>query len=226
MSILATKRRLSELDGPTATGTVSQTCRSDMTRSSKRARHVPCSSTQTLDISTLLQSDNHGFKLSSQRHALLASLGFTDSDISALFQGLNSNISAFLMIIDVNLWKDNVMNIVGDYAVRGVPLVRLNIQGHSFSLGPKRVVIAAFDAFYPCHTWPREVLRFVAGVLFKDDHLISVSIFSGGGIRDILLADWCRLHNISSSGPPPQLIVITASPSNRTFFVPFIPPSA
>lgn len=103
--------------------------------------------------------------------------------------------------------------------------MRLNIQGHSFSLGEKQDIIASFDSFYPSHSWPRDVVRFVANVLFRQDDRISVSIFSGGGIRDILLADWCRLHGISPSGPSPQLIVVTAAPSQRTFFVPFTPPS-
>lgn len=184
---------------------------------SKRKRRL-CDASPT-DLATILKSDCDGLAKYPSRSALLHALGLQDSVVLGLLHGLGQDPSSLLSIIDLNLFQRNVLDVVTDFAARGVSMTTLNIRAHSFCMADKPIVLANFTSFYADKRWSCDVTSYVVKHVFAADDCISISVLAGGGVRDVLIAEWCRLYNISTAMAPPQVIVVR-SDSGRVFLIP------
>lgn len=186
----------------------------------KRVRRI--SDAAPTDLPTILKSDADGFVKFPPRAAFLQSLHIPDAAILGLLQGLASDFRSFLSIIDLNLYQDNIIAIVNDFSARGVSMTTLNIRGHAFTMADKDNVLTSFASFYGHQRWPCDVATYVATHVFQADDRLSINVLSGGGVRDVLIAEWCKTYYTDTSSTPPQVIFVTSS-SGRTFLIPFIP---
>lgn len=172
------------------------------------------------DVPTILKSDRNGFAKFDARAQFLASLNIPDHAILGLIRGLASDYHAFLSIVDLNVYQANIISVINDFITRSVPLTTLNIRSHAFCMNAKASVLASFESFYGHQRWPCDVATYVANNVFHQEEAISITVLGGGGVRDILITEWCRTY-YTGSATPPQLIVIT-SRSGRVFLVPFL----
>lgn len=186
----------------------------------KRVRRI--SDNDSADLPTILKSDRDGFKKYPARAAFLQSLNIPDISIIGLLQGLGSDFGSFLSIVDLNLYQQNILAVVNDYAARGVSMTTLNIRGHSFCMAAKEDVLKSFASFYGHQRWPCDVASYVAEHVFEAETQLSVTVLSGGGVRDILMAEWCKTYNTVPTTTPPQIIFVTSG-SGRVFLIPFLP---
>lgn len=186
----------------------------------KRMRRI--SDADISDLTTVLKSDRDGFTKFPARAAFLRSLHIPERAVLGLLQGLNSDFRSFLSIIDLNLYQSNILAVVDDFAARGVSMTTLNIRGHSFSMTDKDNVLTSFASFYGHQRWPCDVATYVAHHVFHQEQRLSINVLSGGGVRDVLIAEWCRTYYADTSATPPQVIFLK-SPSGLVFLIPFIP---
>lgn len=180
-----------------------------------------CRGPQTVDAA-LRCDDPAGFTRYSARRAALVNLRASDASLARLLRGLGDDREALRKIVDLNVCAPAVTGLLADYNARSVSLAALNVRVHRFSLAEKETVLANFAAFYSAEQWPKDVASFVACDLFAEDRKITVTVLSGGGVRDVLIADWCAMYNIRGPLVTPHLIVVTGD-SGRSFLVPFLP---
>lgn len=185
----------------------------------KRVRRI--SDTDANDLPTILKSDREGFLKYPARASFLQSLQIPDHTILGLLQGLASDYRSFLSIIDLNIHQTNILAVVNDFAARRVSLTTLNIRGHAFAMAPKADVLKSFASFYGHQRWPCDVAAYVANHVFHAEESLAINVLSGGGVRDILIAEWCRVYHPNNCTTPPQVIFLT-SQSGRVFLVPFV----
>lgn len=188
----------------------------------KRVRRLSLSHPEPADLPTILKSDKDAVAKYQPRAAFLQSLQIPDAAILGLLQGLGSDFRSFLSIIDLNLYQDNILAVVHDFSARGVSMTTLNIRGHAFSMADKDNLLISFASFYGHQRWPCDVATYVAQHVFQGEHRLSINVLSGGGVRDVLIAEWCKTYYTDTSCTPPQVIFVTSS-SGRTFLIPFIP---
>lgn len=185
----------------------------------KRVRRI--SDSHGTDLATILKSDVGGFTKFPARAAFLQSLNISDSTILGLLQGLGSDYTAFLSIIDLNLLQRNVMDVVNDFSARGVSMIELNIRGHSFCMGDKELILKSFASSYRHHRWVCDVSMYVGRNIFAEDTKLSINVLSGGGVRDVLIAEWCAAYKVKRDGSPTQLVFVI-SETGRRFLIPLI----
>lgn len=185
----------------------------------KRLRCV--SDVEISDLATVLKSDRDALSKFPARAAFLRSLQIPDHAILGLLQGLASDFRSFLSIIDLNLYQPNILAVVNDFAARGVSMTTLNIRGHAFSMADKDDVLTSFASFYGHQRWPCDVATYVAHHVFQHEQCLSINVLSGGGVRDVLMAEWCRTYFTDTLASPPQVIFLKA-PSGRLFLIPFL----
>lgn len=174
------------------------------------------------DIHAVLKSDVDGFARYVARRQALERLAVPEAVLAGLFRGLGGDAAALLKIVDLNLFQSNVLQVVREYAERGISMTTLNVRGHSFCMADKRAVLANFAAFYGDQRWPCDVATYVANEVFAAEERISISVLSGGGVRDVLIAEWCRMYAVTPGPNPPQLIIVN-SEAGRVFLIPFMP---
>lgn len=175
------------------------------------------------DMSNLLQADNPCYDRFSSRMSFIHSLNVSADTVVGLLNGLDSDMRAFLGILDLNLFQTNIMHVVNDYACRGVSMTTLNIRGHSFCMGDRRVVLRSFMSAYGHYSVACDIVNYVADQVFANDTKLSINVLSGGGVRDVLISEWCKMYNITnySSSSPPHIIFVH-SQSGRVFLIPII----
>lgn len=189
----------------------------------KRIRRT--SDHEAAELHAILKSDRDGFQKYGARVAFLKSLSIPDRAILGLLQGLNSDYRSFISIIDLNLYQQNILEIVNDFSERKVSMTTLNIRAHAFCMGEKDGVLASFSSFYGHQRWPCDIATYVAKNVFHSDNNLSIKVLSGGGVRDILITEWCKSYYpwfTSTSVTPPQVIFVTSG-SGRNFLIPFLP---
>lgn len=186
----------------------------------KRIRRL--SDARPTDLVAVLKSDRDGLSKYPARAAFLQSLNIPDEAVLGLLKGLGSDFATFLSIIDLNLFQPNIMHIINDFSVRGVPMTTLNIRGHSFCMGDKELILKSFISSYGHQRWPCDVATYVARNIFSSDRRISVNVLSGGGVRDVLISEWCKTYNLTPGCTPPQVMIFN-SESGGSFLIPYLP---
>jgi hypothetical protein len=181
-----------------------------------------------VSLDQVLKSDGAGFARYAARAAALAALAVPDAVVGRLMAGLGGDPAALLQIVDLNSFAPGVTALLADYATRGVPLAGLGIRGHSFSCADKERVLVNFAGFWAkgeAGRWPRDVAAFAAREIFSADACVGITVLSGGGVRDVLLADWCAMYKLGPAHGvrvPPQLIIVSSADGTRSFLIPFI----
>jgi hypothetical protein len=173
-------------------------------------------------LDAVLRSDVHGFARYAARRATLADRALPDAAVARLLAGLGGDPHTLLRIVDLNVFAPRVSAILAELSTRGAPLATMNVRVHNFSIARKDAVLANFSRACPGDPWLRDVVAFVANDFFPNDHCISLSVLSGGGVRDVLVADWCAMYKIGPGQVPPQLVIVTGE-SGQNFFVPYQP---
>ncbi|CDF37835.1 unnamed protein product [Chondrus crispus] len=192
------------------------------THLSPNAKRVRRTVTTPNTIATILRSDNPVPSKYALRLSFLQSLHIPESAVLGLLQGLSNEAAAFLAIVDLNLYRDNLLQIISDFSNRGVSISTLNVKAHAFIMNEKQGVLNSFKSFYGHQAWPCRVAEYIAGTVFGEETAISINVMSGGGVRDVLIADWCTFYYKTPTPTPPQIILLTA-PSGAVFLIPFIP---
>lgn len=187
--------------------------------SSKRRCRAPA----TVDAA-LRHFDGAAPALYAARRDALARTGASDAVFARLLAGLDGDVRAFLRIVDANVARAGVEGVLEDCRVRGVDLARIGVRAHSFCVGDKAEVLAAYGGFYGEERWPRDVASFVAKDVLGDERRVGIVVLSGGGVRDVLMADFCRAYGITARRVPMHLVVVTGE-SGKSFMVPFVPGS-
>lgn len=206
-------KRSHDCDSIVYTGTVS----GNNACSAKRR----CRGPQTVDAA-LRCDDAAGFTRYSARREALTNLRVSDAAIARLLAGLGGDRQALLKIIDLNVFAPSVVALLAEYSARGVSVAALNVRAHRFSFADKEIVLASFAAFYSAEQWPKDIASFVARDLFADDRKINIAVLNGGGVRDVLIADWCGMYNVHGPLISPHVIIVTGD-SGRSFLIPFLP---
>lgn len=179
-----------------------------------------CRSTKPLpcDVNALLRSDGRlgdDYKVE-QRARCLDALNISGECITAL---ANLVGNATLALVDLNANSTSVKSTLREFSV-----VDLNIRSHAYCMGSKNEVGNAFLAATNINNsmqLAREVFKFTLDVLFAQENSVSVQVLSGGGVRDVLLADWCRQYKFCTHHENTPNVVIISAEGGRTFLIPF-----
>ena len=209
------KRARSELVTPYEYPSVQIQC-----PTSKRVRRL--SDDRVSDLPTILKSDRDGFTRYEARVQFLSRLQISEATIMNFLQGLGSDFNLFLSILDLNLYQNNILQLLDDFRQRDVPLTTLNITAHAFIIADKSLVLRSFQSAIAHQSWLFGAVNYIANYIFAEDDRISIKVLSGGGVRDILVAEWCKMYNLKTSPVPPQVIFVE-SQSGKTFLIPYMP---
>lgn len=182
----------------------------------KRSRAAPA---LPVDVGALLRSDGaDGFRFES-RARTLDMTGLDSGKLSLLHRLVEG---AILALIDLNVHSSSVSSILEDFTRRGASVVDLNIRSHAYCMGDKNDIARAFISGNQQYGLVCDVLKFVVSQLFAQENTVALRVLSGGGVRDVLLADWCRQFKFctAANAPTPNVVIVTAE-SGRTFMIPF-----
>lgn len=171
----------------------------------------------------LLRADGASPARVDARTRALDAAGVTPGALAQLLRIVHGDTRALLALVDLNARAPAVRSVLGDMAARGASVVDLNIRSHAYCTANKATVARAFLASHEQHTLACGVLRFAVTSVFAGEHAVAVRVLSGGGVRDVLLADWCRAYDFCPVSNPcsvPNLVIITAE-NGRAFLVPF-----
>jgi hypothetical protein len=189
--------------------------------SARPASKRRCRAAATLD-GALRSTDAAGPARYAARRAALAPT--PDAVFSRLLAGLGGDARALLRIVDANVAAEGVGRVLADARARGAGLAAIGVRTHAFVMGEKDGVLAAYAGFYSGEAWARDVATFVAREVFCGERCVEITVLSGGGVRDVLLADFCRMYGIvAGAAPPPHLVVVTGGGSGRSFLIPYVP---
>lgn len=175
-------------------------------------------------IDALLKTDGLNAQRYQARTTMLMSLNATDAALSRLLEGLNGNVDALLRVFDLNVAVTPALALIHDCSARGVSLTTLNVRAHSFSMSDKETVLARFAGAFRDERWLRDIIFFVAKEFFTHEREISIVALAGGGVRDVLFADWCAAYGLRNASPAPTIVIVTDR-NGRAFGVPFYPES-
>lgn len=173
-----------------------------------------------VDVPALLKSDVGGFSRVAGRLATLNALGVDAAHVGQLLRLVDGDASALLALVDLNSCQPGVQGVLAAFAARGSPITTLNITSHAFCMADKFQVARAFAAAYGANATACGVLEFVVQHVFAQDNSVAVRVLAGGGVRDVLLVDWCRRYGFCPGArEAPKLVFVTAE-SGRSFLLP------
>lgn len=181
-----------------------------VTKRSRAATPLP------VDVSMFLRSDGANDVRVEARIRALDAMGLSSVQVIAQMARLVGPAS--LTLVDLNVYAPNIAAVLKDFAV-----VDLNMRSHAFCMGDKNVVASSFINNNKSHTFTCELLKFVITSVFAQENSVSVRVLSGGGVRDVLLADWCRTYKFCTDpavNATPNIVIVTAE-SGRSFIIPF-----
>lgn len=185
-------------------------CAHLVTKRSRAATTLP------VDVSKFLRSDGANDVRVEARIRALNAMGLSSTQVVTQMARLVGPAS--LALVDLNIYAPNIAAVLKDFAV-----VDLNMRSHAFSMGDKNEVASSFISTNKQHGFTCELLKFVVNAVFVQENSVSVRVLSGGGVRDILLADWCRTYKFctdKSLNTTPNVIIVMAE-SGRSFLIPF-----
>lgn len=177
-----------------------------------------CRPASALDAA-LRHGDAAGAALYPRRRAALGAV--PDAVFSRLLAGLGGDAAALRRIADANLAAPAVASLLSG----GVDLAALNVRVHAFSPARPERVLAAYAGFYAGEPWARDVAAFVAREVFAGAPTLAIQVLSGGGVRDVLLADLCRRYDMAAGCAPPPHLILVSSPdvARPPFLIPYVP---
>ena len=184
----------------------------------KRTRRI---SSAPADMSLLLRSDIHGNVRFESRLSVLSSLAMDAIGASNLLRVLGCDNTALLALLDLNACRANVAAILADFDARAVPLTALNIRAHMYTMNEKIAVLRSFAVLYGEFADMCDVLRHVVVNVFQQDTAVSVCVLTGGGVRDVLLAEWCRCYAFCQNATSTPNLVVLRTESGNMFLLPF-----
>ncbi len=169
-----------------------------------------------VDVSKFLRSDGATDVCVEARIRALDAMGL--STVQVVTQMARLVGPASLALVDLNVYAPNIAAVLRDFAV-----VDLNMRSHAYCMGDKNVIASAFIGAHKEQGFVCELLKFVVGVVFAQENSVAVRVLSGGGVRDVLLADWCRTYKFCtdrSFNATPNVVIVTAE-NGRSFLIPF-----
>ncbi|PXF46677.1 hypothetical protein BWQ96_03503 [Gracilariopsis chorda] len=187
----------------------------------KRARRLQELRAPTSQLSALLRSDPHASRRYQARVAFLRTLAAPEPVLLGMCHLLQSDAAALLSIVDLNTHQSSIMAVLNDCAARAVSMTALNVRGHAFCMADKRPVLTSFTSAYGHHRVACELVHYVAHRVFAGYSRMAISVLSGGGVRDVLIADWCAQHKLKTRVTPPHLIILRCE-SQRLFLIPVV----
>lgn len=187
----------------------------------KRARRLQDQRTPTSQLCALLRSDHHANRRYQPRLNFLRTLNAPEPVLLGMLQVLQSDPAALLSIVDLNTHQSSIMAILDDCAAHAVSMTALNVRGHAFCMADKSAVLTSFTSAYGHHRAACELVHYVAHRVFAGYRRLSISVLSGGGVRDVLIADWCAQHKLKTRVTPPHLVLLRCE-SQRLFLIPVV----
>lgn len=192
-----------------------------VTKRMRAAAALPC------DLGALVTSDGALAGRVEMRARTLEALGVDACSLGAL-SAIVGGTGSLLALVDLNAHAPGVASVLADFAARGASVVDLNIRSHAYCMGDKHSIARAFAAAHPEVPLACDVLHFAVTHLFAQDCAVSVRVMSGGGVRDVLFADWCRKYHFctgvgmaAGSTPPTPNVAIVTGEGGRIFLIPF-----
>lgn len=185
----------------------------------KRTRRLV---SRVTDVPALLKSDPAGFVAYETRSAVLQALRMDHLHVANLLRILSADVTALLALIDLNACQPAVQGVLNDFASRGVSVTALNIRSHAYCMTDKLQVARSFSNAYGQYASACDVLNFVITNIFVQDTSVSVNVLSGGGVRDVLLAEWCRMYKFGLSCDETPNLIIVRSETGHVFLIPFV----
>lgn len=177
----------------------------------------------TVDCATLLSGDGAPAARVELRARALEMLGVSPAALSLLLAAVRGGLAALRALVDLNVAAPGVAAVLADFQTRGASVVDLNISSHVYCMNDKHTVARAFLASHEEHALACHVLEVVVSSVFAQESSVACRVLSGGGVRDVLLADWCRAYGFCSPGAnasTPNLVILTAE-GGRSFLIPF-----
>ncbi|CAN8070190.1 unnamed protein product [Agarophyton chilense] len=168
----------------------------------------------------LIRSDRDASRRFAARATFLSAFNAPDAAVLGMLPLLGGDDTALLSIIDLNSFQHNIVALINDCTARGVSMTTLNIRGHSFCAADKQMVLTSFTSAYGHHRVACALLHYVAHTLFREHHTMSINLLSGGGVRDVLIAEWCAMYKLKTRRTPPQLMFVHCDA--RVFLLPLV----
>lgn len=174
-----------------------------------------------LDVHALLKSDRFGFERYGGRCEVLHRLNLSEEASKRLFTAVGCDVTAFLKVIDLNqLWR-NLKRLFDDMEQRSIALHTMNVKSCAISPSENHAWLLTTSDRRVDDAQTRSLTEAVMQYVFPSHAKVGVSIMYGGGVRDILLADWCRAYNLTPTvWASPAFLIINAQPTDQTFLIP------